>query len=222
LEVEEVARWTLDDESEKPAAGSRKPEAGSGKLEAGSGKLEAGSWKPEAGSRKPEAGRCGANRHQLGGASRGSAPGIRRDNERRGHTEVVMLKRLCVCLALVGLLPAGALLEEQLPSPVAQCRHDVHSTQADRGRRNEAVTLAKAIHAAQADMVRRTQRYHPLASLRDLPAVPSGFTVHLYADGDGYIFAIKDTRDPCRFAVFSDTAGLLYEKNGYSAPVIAR
>jgi hypothetical protein len=136
----------------------------------------------------------------------------------------MMVKRICVCLAVVGMVPAGgsAVIEEQVPLAIAQCRHDAHSTQADRRRRDEAVTLAKAIHSAQADLARRTQRYQPLANLRNLPAVPRGFTLNLFADADGYIFAIKDTLDACRFAVFSDSAGLLYEKNAYGAPVIAQ
>ncbi|HET7694536.1 MAG TPA: hypothetical protein VFK57_02420 [Vicinamibacterales bacterium] len=35
----------------------------------------------------------------------------------------------------------------------------------------------------------------------------------LYAGADGYIFSIKDTLDPCRFAIFSDSAGVLYESS---------
>lgn len=135
-----------------------------------------------------------------------------------------MFTRNCVGVGLVAMLcTAGAAApEEQLPPTIAECRHDQNSKPDDRTRRIEAVTLAKAIHAAQADLMRRTQRYQPLANLPNLPEVPSGFSLSLYADGEGYIFAIKDTRDPCRFAVFSDSAGLLYEKSAYSAPVIAR
>lgn len=107
-------------------------------------------------------------------------------------------------------------------SSVVSCRHDQTATQEDRTRRAQAVTLAKAINAAEAELVRRTREYQPLANLRNLPAVPSGFKLNLYADRDGCIFAIKDTLDTCHFAVFSDSAGLLYEKTALSAPVIAQ
>ena len=109
----------------------------------------------------------------------------------------------------------------QLSSAIS-CRHQQAATQEDQVRRAQAVTLAKAIHAAEAELVRRTQQYQPLENLHTLPAVPSGFQLNLYADRFGYIFAIKDTMDPCRFAVFSDGGGLLYEKSALDAPLIAQ
>lgn len=135
-----------------------------------------------------------------------------------------MFRRNWVGIVLISMVWTGgaAAPTEQVLPTVAACRHDQHSKPDDRTRRNQAVILAKAINAAQADVVRRTRQYQPLANLRNLPEVPSGFRLNLYADGDGYIFAIKDTRDPCRFAVFSDSAGLLYEKSAYGAPVIAQ
>jgi hypothetical protein len=107
-------------------------------------------------------------------------------------------------------------------SRAVSCRHDKAATPEDRDRRAKALTLARAINAAEADQVQRTRQYQPLTNLHDLPAVPSGFRLNLYADRSGYIFAIKDTLDPCLFAVFSDTGGLLYEQSARSAPVIAQ
>jgi hypothetical protein len=44
-----------------------------------------------------------------------------------------------------------------------------------------------------------------------MAAIPEGFAVHLATDGStGYVFSVKDTLDPCRFALFSDQAGLIY------------
>jgi len=105
---------------------------------------------------------------------------------------------------------------------VPRCRHDQNTAQEDRDRRAQALTVAKAINAAQAAAVQETQQYQPLAGLGNLPPVPGGFELHLYADRSGYLFAVKDTLDPCRFAVFSGVGGLLYEQSALDAPVIAQ
>lgn len=137
--------------------------------------------------------------------------------------EMTMVKRTSVCIAALGIASIGwtAMLGRQLPSAIS-CRHQQAAKQEDRARRAQALTLAKAINAAEAELVQRTRQYQPLESLHNLPAVPSGFQLKLYADRSGYIFAIKDTLDPCRFAVFSDAGGLLYEKSALDAPVIAQ
>ena len=132
-----------------------------------------------------------------------------------------MRTSLCIGLLTVASIQGAAPPRQMLP-PLASCRHDAHAADADRTRRAQALMLAKAITAAQADVVRRTRQYHPLTNLGTLPAVPAGFSLKLFADRDDYVFALKDTRDPCRYAIFSDSAGLLYEKSARTAPVIAQ
>jgi hypothetical protein len=136
---------------------------------------------------------------------------------------MTMVTRTSVCIAALGIASMGwaAMPGRQLSSGIS-CRHQQGANQEDRARRAQALTLAKAINTAEAELVRRTRQYQPFESLRNLPVVPSGFQLNLYADRSGYIFAIKDTRDPCRFAVFSDASGLLYEKSALDAPVIAQ
>jgi hypothetical protein len=53
--------------------------------------------------------------------------------------------------------------------------------------------------------------YLPLDRLLNLPAPPDGFGVQLHTDGTTYSFSIKDTRDPCGYAVFSDQSADVYE-----------
>ena len=89
----------------------------------------------------------------------------------------------------------AAMPERQLSS-VVSCRHHQGATQEDRARRAQAVALGKAINTAEAELVQRTRQYQPLESLRNLPAVPGGFQLNLYADRAGYIFALKDTLIP--------------------------
>ena len=49
----------------------------------------------------------------------------------------------------------------------------------------------------------------------------AGFELKLYNDDAGYVFAIKDMRDTCRYAIFSDQSGLLYEKALHATPTLA-
>jgi hypothetical protein len=58
------------------------------------------------------------------------------------------------------------------------------------------MVLAKAINSVQARQVRQTRQYQPLSRLGDLPPVPAGFELTLYADASGYIFSVKDRLDP--------------------------
>src|SRR3712207_9595881 len=44
-------------------------------------------------------------------------------------------------------------------------------------------------------------------SLVNLPPLPAEFELRLYVDGSGYVFSLKDARDPCRFGIFSDESG---------------
>ena len=109
-------------------------------------------------------------------------------------------------------------VEQQMP---VSCRHD-RPTAVDKARRAGAVVLARAINNAQMESLRRSRNYETAANLPNLPPLPSDFRLDLYVSDAGYIFSIKDTLDPCSFAVFSDAGGLLYQQSGRSAPVIAQ
>lgn len=78
-------------------------------------------------------------------------------------------------------------------------------------RRAQAVVLARAINQAEGLAAQKTREYQPLASLPNLPQAPVGFRVRLYVDESGYMFSIKDERDPCHYGIFSDENGRLYE-----------
>ena len=43
-----------------------------------------------------------------------------------------------------------------------------------------------------------------------LPLLPEGFKARMSTDGASYAFSVKDTLDPCHFALFSDQDGLIY------------
>jgi hypothetical protein len=131
----------------------------------------------------------------------------------------------CIALFAVASIAGTAAPQPRVPQvlpTIASCRHDSRATDVDRNRRAQARALAKAINTAEGESARRTRAYQPLSALGKLPPVPDGFSLKLFADRDGYMFALKDTLDPCHYAVFSDAAGFLYEQSGRAAPVIAQ
>jgi hypothetical protein len=101
-----------------------------------------------------------------------------------------------------------------LPAPVfAQaCLHGSNETAGERMRREQAIVFARQLNAAEqaAAGLAARQGYRPLNELPNVPRIPTGFALKLQTDGTGYTFSLKDTRDPCGFAVFSDQDGDVY------------
>ena len=124
---------------------------------------------------------------------------------------------LTVMSAAVLVPPADG---QGLPIRPTGCLHDQGETAQQRGRREGALGYLKAINTAQGELVQRSKRYGAIQQLGTLPGVPEGFVVRLYADQDGYLVSVKDDRDPCRFALFSDNGGHVYESK-LPAPQIA-
>jgi hypothetical protein len=92
-----------------------------------------------------------------------------------------------------------------------KCLHGPDETPADRARREKAVELAFEINAAEAVARRLGRMYSPFEQLSNVPRTPDGFRVQLHTDGTTYSLSIKDTMDPCLYAVFSDQSGDVYE-----------
>ena len=95
------------------------------------------------------------------------------------------------------------------------CLHGSNETGAERTRREQAIQFAHRLNAAErlAPRLDPQRTYRPLNELTNLPSVPAGFAVKLHTDGVSYTFSLKDTRDPCRFAVFSDQESDVYAAN---------
>ena len=108
----------------------------------------------------------------------------------------------------------GVLLLSPATTAFAQnCLHGSSETFAERMRREQAVTFARQLNAAEkfaALGIGPQRRYRPLNELPNVPRIPAGFTLKLQTDGAGYTFSLKDSRDPCGFAVFSDQDGDVY------------
>ena len=112
-----------------------------------------------------------------------------------------------VVLSLAGVVPAFA----------QECLHGPNETAAERTRREQTVRFAQRLNGAQHFSLPdyrqpgpQPRLYRPLEELRNLPAVPAGFRLQFHTDGQSYSFSLKDTRDACRFALFSDQDGYIY------------
>jgi hypothetical protein len=119
-------------------------------------------------------------------------------------------------VALFLVIAAKGSAQNPGPQNTDTCLHGPEETRADRTRREKAVEMAHDINGAQQIArrlrLRREQGgYRPLEELMNVQAPPDGFRVQLTTDGTTYAFSIKDTWDPCLFAVFSDQSGDIYE-----------
>jgi hypothetical protein len=116
-------------------------------------------------------------------------------------------------ITLAAVLVAAA--PRPAPAQSRQCLHDQLETSGDRARREKALDLADEINRAERVARRFGTRgeppYKPLEELFNLPDTPEGFRVQLQTDGTSYTFSIKDTRDPCGYAIFSDQSLDIYE-----------
>lgn len=116
---------------------------------------------------------------------------------------------------------AVMLLAVTAPSYAQTCLHGSGEQPEQKIRRNAALQLATRINLAQSMSFRPLpRRYRPLNELGNLPPTPAGFDLQFNTDGRTYNVAIKDRRDPCRYAVFSDQDGMLYEAIARSGPAI--
>ncbi len=107
----------------------------------------------------------------------------------------------------VGILLCGAAAAQ---AQTRACLHGQAEIPQEQARRRAALNHARAINTAEQNAAGATHAFVPLANLSGVPAPPDGFKVQLVTDGTGYLFSIKDTRDPCAFAIFSDEDGVIY------------
>jgi hypothetical protein len=121
-----------------------------------------------------------------------------------------------VLLALAAALAASlvTLAASQSGPPAPRCLHGSLELPLHEMRRNQALRLARQINLAESGIVRLPpipRRFLPLDQLPNLPPMPADFKVQFQTDGTTYLFSLKDTADPCRYAIFSDQDKGLYE-----------
>jgi hypothetical protein len=112
---------------------------------------------------------------------------------------------------LMAFAIVGAAGSRIAPAQQPACLHGPSETSAQTGRRQAAVSFARQVNTTQAAARRQAQTYYALSDLHaGVPPVPDGFKAQLSTDGVSYVFSIKDTLDPCQWALFSDQEGVIY------------
>ena len=96
------------------------------------------------------------------------------------------------------------------PQQQAACLHGPSEAPAQATRRQAAIGFARQVNTLERSGHEQAQSYYMLTDLPGLPALPDGFKAHLSTDGASYAFSVKDTLDPCHFALFSDQDAVIY------------
>lgn len=129
-----------------------------------------------------------------------------------------MLKKVAVSILLAGaFVSPSPRLSAQAFGSNQRCLHGQDEQPAERARREQALQVARQINRAEGSASFRgsmPRRYLPLDDARvsslGIPPAPDGFRLQFYTDGETYTFSLKDTRDRCGFAIFSDQDNRLY------------
>jgi hypothetical protein len=112
-----------------------------------------------------------------------------------------MLKPILFAVATLGI--SG-------PTFAQECLHGQNETAAERTRREQALIYAQRLNAAEQSSFPAGRTYRRPEEFPSPPPLPAGFLLQFHTDGRTYAFSLKDGRDPCRFAIFSDQQGYLY------------
>jgi hypothetical protein len=132
------------------------------------------------------------------------------DNRMNGHLPAVIVSTQRGGAMLKPILLAVATLGISAPTFAQECLQGQNETAADRTRREQAVIYAHSLNAAEQSGFPAGGTYRRPEELITLPRIPAGFLLQFHTDGRTYAFSLKDGRDPCRFAIFSDQQGDLY------------
>ncbi len=125
-----------------------------------------------------------------------------------------MVKHTALVALLVGLmtsLPASRAAQSAQLAP--RCLHGSVEQPLQEMRRNQALRVARQINLAEGagSLPSQPRRFRPLGELLNVPPTPADFRMQFYTDGSTYTFSLKDTSDPCRYAIFSDQDKAIYE-----------
>lgn len=112
--------------------------------------------------------------------------------------------RYAIAITIAGLMGWGF-----SPAQSTECVPNAPLTDGQIARHRSAITVARRINTAEAQQSSTMKRYVPLSELTGV-TVPEGFEAQVSTDGESYTFSVKDSADPCKFAVFSDQEGLIY------------
>lgn len=108
-------------------------------------------------------------------------------------------------VVFVGLLLIAAACQAQT------CLHGPDESREEQARRAAAVRFVQRVNDAELVLRGKEGRFDNLFNLRGVDAPPVGFVPRVTFDSWSYTIVAKDTFDPCRFSLFSDQDGIIYE-----------
>jgi hypothetical protein len=111
-----------------------------------------------------------------------------------------------VIAAILGAVSLGLAAGQTPP----KCLHGPSESADQAGRRRAALELARKINTTEAQANQQGHTYYAIGDLPGLASEVDGFKVQLSTDGGTYTFSMKDSADPCKFALFSDQEGVIY------------
>ena len=128
----------------------------------------------------------------------------------------MLTKKMTLAALLVGMAGAPSTPSVAQPAQVPpRCLHGPSELPDQRTRREQALRVAQDINAAETlgplVIPGKPRTYKPLDQLANVPPTPDGFRVQFNTDGATYAFSVKDTLDPCHYAIFSDQDAFVYE-----------
>jgi hypothetical protein len=124
-----------------------------------------------------------------------------------------MAKQMVVLALLLGFVVSRSSLRAVQSPQGPQCLHGSSEAPGERMRREGALRTAEQINRAEGfgTGFPRNRQYRPFDQLTNVPPAPAGFRLQFHTDGPRYTFSLKDTMDPCHYAIFSDQDQGIYQ-----------
>ena len=121
------------------------------------------------------------------------------------------------------LFPIVLLACSATTAAAQQCLHGPIEQPIQRVRRERALQVARSINLAQPSWFgpkAAPPKYRPLDQLTNVLPTPPGFVLRFHTDGESYMFSLKDSLDPCQYAIFSDQDKRIYDGTPRSGPTL--
>jgi len=126
--------------------------------------------------------------------------------DRRPKIEGQNMLKYAFALTIAGFVAWGVTGTAQ----ESECLHGSSEVPTELALRQAALRFARQVNTVESSVYNQEHRYRGVNELPGVSAPPEGFRAQLSTDGTSYTFSIKDTRDFCHFAYFSDQMGMIY------------
>jgi hypothetical protein len=120
------------------------------------------------------------------------------------------MSRHVALVVLSGMLTVSSSLSSAQVAPLLTSLHGESERPDQSVRRQEALKTAQQINTAEQSNIARGLRIYRAFDRLGVPGPPAGFQLQMNVGETSYMFSLKDTIDPCGFAIFSDQSERIY------------